>query len=378
MKKTIILLFALAFALSFAGCSESGPASSGQATAPILSPEPVVTQQTPSNSEPTEGTAEPVNIHEDENDTLIVYFSLADNADFPDDLDTSTSASIVTDDTGRYGTTEYVANMIQQTIGGDIYPIIVQEPYPADFDAVVDQNHEEAETGYLPPLASNDIVLEQYDTVFVGYPIWATTVPRAIVSFLSENDLSGKTVIPFCTHDGYGSGRSYDEIAGLCPQSTVLEGMAIEARDVPDSEASVTAWLNGLGLEAETAATSESEMPISITIGDTILDGIIYDTPLAQEISENFPLTVTMGGFGGREFYGGLDFTPENAEDGQLNFENGDITYCTRNNTLAIFYAQTDHPDLTMEVVPIGRVTSDLSVFDTLSGSVDMTFAFVE
>lgn len=63
---------------------------------------------------------------------------------------------------------------------------------------------------------------------------------------------------------------------------------------------------------------------------------------------------------------------------GQLHFENGDITYCSTNNTMAIFYAQTENPDLSMEVIPIGRITSDLSVFDDLLGSVDVTFSFAE
>ena len=69
---------------------------------------------------------------------------------------------------------------------------------------------------------------------------------------------------------------------------------------------------------------------------------------------------------------------PKNSDDGQLNFENGDITYCPTNNTLAIFYAQTSRPNLTMEVIPIGKVTSDLSVFDTLGSRENITFSIEE
>ena len=109
-----------------------------------------------------------------------------------------------------------------------------------------------------------------------------------------------------------------------------------------------------------------------------MLDGVIYDTELAQEIMERLPITVSMAGYGGREYYGGIDFTPQNVGEGQLFFDNGDITYCGTNNTLAIFYAQTDHPNLTMEVIPIGKVTSDLSVFDTFSSREEITFSLSE
>ena len=107
---------------------------------------------------------------------------------------------------------------------------------------------------------------------------------------------------------------------------------------------------------------------------DKDLDLSDYGTDLAAEIQEQFPLTVSMVNYGGREFYGGIDFTSENSGKGQLNFENGDITYCSQNNTMAVFYAQTENPDLTMEVQPIGKITSDLSVLEELPETAEMTF----
>ena len=85
-----------------------------------------------------------------------------------------------------------------------------------------------------------------------------------------------------------------------------------------------------------------------------------------------------MVGFGSREYYGGVDFYPENLEGGQKTFENGDITYCEAHHNMAIFYAQTDDPVLSVDVIPIGKVTSDLSIFNELSGNVDITFALAE
>lgn len=309
---------------------------------------------------------------------LIAYFSLGRNAAYPDGVDATASASLVADGSGRYGTTEYVARMIQGNVGGDLYSIETQEPYPTDFDAVVDRNHDEMNAETLPALAAEPLDISQYDTVFIGYPTWATTVPQAILSFLSQYDLSGKTIVPFCTHDGYGAGSSYRDIATAEPQATILNGIAIEAPEVPGAADTVTGWLQEIGLSAAVSTAQNTETPITVTVGDVVLEGLLYDTTLANEIRGHFPLTVSMGGFGGREYYGGIDFTPENVGAGQLTFENGHITYCGRNNTMAIFYAQTDNPNLTMEIIPIGRVTSDLAVFDTLPGSVDITFALAQ
>ena len=90
------------------------------------------------------------------------------------------------------------------------------------------------------------------------------------------------------------------------------------------------------------------------------------------------PLTVSMVKYGNREFYGGISQRPTKTGDGKLNFEDGDITYCPTNNTLAIFYNQSDRPNLTMEVIKIGKVTSDLSIFEEIESSVSMVFKISE
>lgn len=73
-----------------------------------------------------------------------------------------------------------------------------------------------------------------------------------------------------------------------------------------------------------------------------------------------------------------MDFYPENLEGGQKNFENGDITYCETHHNMAIFYAQTDNPNLSVDVIPIGRVTSDLVVFENLDSREEITFSLAQ
>ena len=202
--------------------------------------------------------------------TLIAYFSLGRNSGNFETADATTSASIVVDGTARYGITEYMANLIQQQVGGDLYSIEVTEPYSADFDEVVDQNHNEMAKNFLPELAGETLDISQYDTIYIGYPVWATTTPRAIHTFLNQYDLSGKTVIPFCTHNGYGKGNSETVIKNLCPQSRVLEGAAVNSSNILSSQETVIQWLNEIDM------LKKEETAIQISVGEHELDGVIY------------------------------------------------------------------------------------------------------
>ena len=175
--------------------------------------------------------------------TLIAYFSRWGNTDFPKDIDATSSASIVESDGDRYGTTEYLARLIQKSTGGDLYLIKTKTPYPADYNEVRTLNHKEMAENIVPDLLYTDLDINQYDTVFIGYPVWATGVPQAVISFLKEYDLSGKTVIPFCTHGGYGAGDSYNTIKEASHASNSPDGLAVKAEDVISSQNVVNTWL---------------------------------------------------------------------------------------------------------------------------------------
>lgn len=374
MKRLWISLLSLLLVFFIVGCGSNQTVQMTESSMEEMGTQTVTEE---SKSEPSEGIKNVESV-ENESSILIVYFSRWGNTDFPDDVDATTSASLVIDGE-HFGTTEYVARMIQKTIGGDIHLIETMTPYAADFDELRNVNHNEMSNNTLPELKESNLDIAKYDTVFVGYPVWATDVPQAVISFLNQYDLSGKTVIPFCTHDGYGAGDSYRTISDASRSEKTLDGLAIEAKDVPDSQNAVTEWLNSIGVSKwEISSLQGDQTAIKITIGDTVLDGVLYDTALAQEIKEQFPLTVSMVGYAGREYYGGVDFYPENLEGGQRNFENGDITYCEAHHNMAIFYAQTDNPTLSVDVIPIGRVTSDLSLFDTLDDWEEITFSLAE
>lgn len=377
MKKICYVLLALSLLCFSTACGskENSPIGGSESTANIPAQESNESVPGISLSEEQNPESEGGRKDQPAGNILIVYFSRWGNTDYPDDVDATTSASIVADGDARFGTTEYVAEQIRQITGGDIHRIETVDPYTEDFDELRDVNHAEMQQGVLPELKESNLDISSYDTVFVGYPVWATSVPQAVLSFLDEYDLSGKTVIPFCTHDGYGAGRSYQVIADASHAAVSLEGLAIEAKDVSDAQNTIADWLEDIGISG---LSGKTETAILITIGDVTLDGVLYDMALAEEIKAYFPLTISMTGYGGREYYGGVDFYPENLEGGQKNFENGDITYCEAHHNMAIFYAQTDHPNLSVDVIPIGRVTSGLAVFDNLDSRVDITFSLVQ
>ena len=307
---------------------------------------------------------------------LVAYFSRYGNTDYDSSVDATTSASVVVENGQRQGATERIARMIAEQTGGDLHLIETAESYPEDFQDVVDQNHQEIANGTRPALSSH-VDLSGYDIIFVGYPVWASTTPTPVLSFLEEQSLSGKTVIPFCTHDGYGAGSSYSAVSRSSAGATVEQGLAIDSSRIASAQSTVADWLNDLDLPSPSTAMQQGETAIRITIGDRELEGVLYDSSMARQFIAQLPQTITMSNYGGREVYGGIDQPITVEGEGQLRFDDGDITYCPSNNTAAIFYAQSSRPNLTMTVYPIGKITSDLSIFPNLPSRVEITFEVI-
>ncbi|NMB46035.1 MAG: flavodoxin [Firmicutes bacterium] len=147
----------------------------------------------------------------------------------------------------RSANTEKIAQLIQQKIGGTLCEIEPELAYPASYNAVVEQAKKEIQAGFRPELKTKIEHIESYDTVFVGSPNWWSTIAPPIATFLEGYDLSGKTVVPFCTHGGGGAGRVERDIVKLCPQSTMMPGLAIYGSGGGNAESQVSAWLQELG-----------------------------------------------------------------------------------------------------------------------------------
>ena len=148
----------------------------------------------------------------------------------------------------RSGNTRKIANLIHQEVGGIIHEIRPEVPYPNSYNAVVDQAEKEIQAGYKPALQSTLDHIESYDTIFVGSPNWWSTIAPPVATFLSEYDLSGKTIVPFCTHGGGGLGRIGKDVAKLCPRSTVLSSFDVYESETGNAQAKVSAWLRKVGM----------------------------------------------------------------------------------------------------------------------------------
>jgi len=144
------------------------------------------------------------------------------------------------------GNTCEIANQIHKSVSGDIFEIKAVKPYPNDYDAVVKQAGQELDSVHKPALKTKIENIKSYDLVFLGYPIWWGTFPAPVKTFLSEYDFSGKTIAPFCTHEGSGLGRSVADIAALCPHSTILDGLAVWGKNAKTAQNDVSAWVRRL------------------------------------------------------------------------------------------------------------------------------------
>ena len=144
------------------------------------------------------------------------------------------------------GNTRAVAQQIHAKVEGDLFEIQSVKPYPIDHNTVVEQAREELRSNYKPALKARVSNLKQYDVVFLGYPNWWDTYPAPVKTFLAENDLAGKTVVPFCTHGGSEFGRSLKDLGKACPKAKVLQGLAIRDRELKNSPDEVIDWLRKL------------------------------------------------------------------------------------------------------------------------------------
>jgi flavodoxin len=147
------------------------------------------------------------------------------------------------------GNTRVIANQIHGRVGGDIFEIVPVDPYPRDYDECVEQARKELREEYRPKLKTKVENMESYNVVFVGHPNWWGTIPRPVATFLSEYDFSGKTIVPFCTHEGSRQGRSVTDIKKLCSKSTILDGLAVRGGDVKKAQNEVSEWLRKIGMK---------------------------------------------------------------------------------------------------------------------------------
>lgn len=232
MKKIISLFMVLTMVLSLAACSTNQ--SPGEST-----PEE-------SSSQTNESTPTPSNTN---GKNLVVYFSMPDNVD----------DSTVVIDGETLGNTQYMAYVIQETVGADIFRIEPETSYPTDHDELVDIAREEQSNNARPAIKDTIENFDTYENIFVGYPNWWGDMPMILYSFFDEYDFSGKTIIPFNTHGGSGFSGTISTIKELEPNAEVLDGKSISRNDIQDAEQEIVDWVNSLDLKQAEAQQPTDE-----------------------------------------------------------------------------------------------------------------------
>lgn len=124
------------------------------------------------------------------------------------------------------GNTHIVAEMIAEKTDGTLFEIKPVKEYPKTYNACVEVAKQEKEAGARPAV-KDDIAVEDYDVVFIGYPIWWDDMPMAVYTFIEKHRWTGKTVIPFCTHEGSGLSDTEKFIANACKGATMGKGLAV-------------------------------------------------------------------------------------------------------------------------------------------------------
>lgn len=213
MKKSAIYFLGLFLSLCFAACGEDG-----------------TTTEDPQQP----GTETPDTPGDDAGKILVVYFSRT-GYNYPDQwLD--------------IGHTARVAGYIADLTGGDRFEIIPVVPYPDNYQETVAIAREEYDSNARPEIQNRLENLDEYDTVFIGGPIWHGAMPMIIRTFYESYDLAGKTLVPFSTHAGSGLGDSERLAQSYYPDNTVLSGLAVQGTNSANARPDVEAWLRRIGI----------------------------------------------------------------------------------------------------------------------------------
>lgn len=163
---------------------------------------------------------------------IIVYFSRADENYVNGQIKTLS-----------VGNTEVAAGILHDLTGADLFKIEPVQPYAKDYNTCIAEAQADQRRDARPELKKYPDHLDGYDTVYLGYPNYWGTMPMAVFTFLEHFDFSGKTILPFCTHEGSGMGSSERDIRRLCPGAKVENGIALHGGDVSRAKPALQKWL---------------------------------------------------------------------------------------------------------------------------------------
>lgn len=231
MKKYLALLLSLVMIGTLAACGSSGTAGQTGSAGSVTSGNTEAPQASPSD----DGTAPAPSSGK----TLVAYFAYSENMGDTSgmEVDAISSASLNRRTYNAEGNLQVMAQVIEEETGADVFHILMEQPYDPDYSTMLPTAIEQMENKDWPALQESIENLADYDVIYLGTPVWNNVLPPAMQTFFAENDLSGKTIIPFGIHLGSGFGRMISEMKDLAPEATVLDGFTINASTSNDEVA---------------------------------------------------------------------------------------------------------------------------------------------
>lgn len=360
MKKTLALFLAMVMVLSLTSCSTSEDQAN-------RSPDVSESGSAVPEQETVSGSGSSETGGEQGNNILVAYFSWADNAVLADDVDAVASPSVIPP-----GNVQQLADWVQEETGGDLFSIRVTDPYPSDWDECLARANQERGDDARPELVENVEDLEQYDTVFLGYPNWWYGVPMALLSFLEQNNLSGKNVYLFCSHGTGGLANSVELITEAAPKVMISDNIFdCYEEDAASSEEPVRAWVNGLGysrpteMETETSAVERRRISVQFEGGTVVYE--LNDGTAADSLYEQLPLTIAVEAYSTNEKI----FYPEQVLDTSSSplaqAGEGTLAYYEPWGDVVFFYGDyNENPSL----FELGQVVSGGELVSEMSGMI--------
>ena len=305
---------------------------------------------------------------------LIAYFSRSGNTNIADGVDAVSSASLtVNEDGSTLGNTEQIAGWIAEMTGGDLFLIQTEYTYPVDYDQTVEVGEGQDIDGYHPNLISHLEQVEQYDTVYLVYPIWHYTLSVPTAAFLDEYDFSGKTIYAFAANAGSRFADSIEKIQDAEPDATVIEGISVSQSEMDGAKDAVSAKIRELmeGVPGETNEKEQTAMKMNVQVGTYTFTATLEDNDAVRELTEMMqagPVTIQMSDYSGFEKVGplGRSLTTSNS---QTTTAAGDIVLYNGNN-IVMFYGSNS-----WSYTRIGKI-DDLTDWTAALGSGDITAIF--
>lgn len=360
MKKFFSVILTMTMVLSLVACGTTENPSVGYSE----NTSTVSEQEMPTVGSPKTEADRETNDKARGGNILVAYFSWAENAILAHDVDAVTSPSVIPP-----GNVQQLAGWVQEENGGDLFSIRVTDPYPSDWDKCLSRANQERSDNVRPELVENVDNLEQYDTVFLGYPNWWYGVPMALLSFLEQNDLSGKQIYLFCSHGTGGLANSVELITEAVPNAVISDNIFdCYEEEAASSQENIQGWVRDLGYSiGESSAAPVDNRQISVQFGKNTVVYELNNGTAANSLYEQLPLTIQVEDYSINEkiFYPPQSLDTSDSPLAQAGI--GTLAYYEPWGDVVFFYGDyNENPSL----FELGQVLSGGELVAEMSGTI--------